>query len=367
MPLPPGGAGRYNVPMTTSLAQKLLDWYEKHQRALPWRERPSPYATLISEYMLQQTRVETVIPYFERWMVRFPAFAALAAAEREEVLRLWEGLGYYRRAHNLHQAAQIVVEAYGGELPGDIQTLQGLPGIGRYTAAAIAAIGFNQPAVALDGNLRRVLARLMDLELPARSVEGERALLAFGQRNLPEGSSSSFNQSLMDLGSLVCIAKVPVCENCPLQSECLARAHGTIIERPVKMPRKPIPRVEAAAGVLKENGRVLIGRRPEGKLLGGLWEFPGGKPEPGEGLPAALRREWMEELGVAAEVGAKIGTYQHAYTHFHVTVYAFACELVSGEPAPLEHSELAWASVEELGNYPMGKVDRAISNTLQQK
>jgi len=367
MPLPPDGAGRYNVPMTTSLGKKLLDWYDKNKRTLPWRERPSPYATFISEFMLQQTRVETVIPYYDRWMARFPTFATLAAGDREEVLRLWEGLGYYRRAHNLHQAAQIIVTAYGSELPRDIRALQELPGIGCYTAAAITAIGFNQPAVALDGNLRRVLARLIDLELPARSIEGERALLAFGYRNLPEGHSSTFNQSLMDLGSLICTAKAPVCEQCPLQSECLARAHGTIFERPVKIPRKPIPRVEAAAGVLKQNGRVLIGRRPEGKLLGGLWEFPGGKPEPGEDLQAALRREWMEELGVAAVVGAKIGTYQHTYTHFHVTVHAFNCELVSGAPAALEHSELTWAGVEELGDYPMGKVDRAISNTLQQK
>ena len=315
--------------------------------------------------MLQQTRVETALSYYDRWMARFPTLESLAAAQREDVLQLWEGLGYYRRAHNLHATAQVLIEEYGGRIPDDHAILQTLPGIGRYTAAAIAAFAFNQDALALDGNLRRVLARLLDMNMPARSHEGEQALLAFGEFHLPTGRASDFNQALMDLGAAVCTPKSPACGMCPLREMCASYTAGTVEERPVKQARKAIPRVEAAAGVLRVDGRVFIGRRPEGKLLGGLWEYPGGKPEEGEPLPEALKREWMEELGAGIRVGEKLGAYEHTYSHFHVTVHAFFCELVDGEPAALEHSELAWPPIKDLDSYPMGKVDRAISNDLK--
>lgn len=356
---------RYNISVMTSFSNTLLDWYQRHKRPLPWRDEPSPYTTLVSELMLQQTRVETMLPYYERWMQRFPTMPSLASAPREEVLQLWEGLGYYRRAHNLHRTAQIIVQEYKGAVPRDIQTLLTLPGVGRYTAAAIAAFAFNQDELALDGNLRRVLARVMDLALPVRSRDGESALHAFGERHLPPGRAADFNQALMDLGTAICTPRNPICDECPLHAACKALSAGTVGERPVKKARKSIPHVEAAAGVLLIDERVLLGRRPEGKLLGGLWEFPGGKPEDGETLPEALAREWQEELGVSVRVCEKLGVFAHTYSHFHVTVHAFSCDLVEGKPAALDHSEIAYAPLERLASYPMGKVDRAIADTLR--
>ncbi len=350
--------------MTSTVAQVLLTWYAKHARDFPWRRQRDPYAVWVSEVMLQQTRAETVVPYYSRWMDRFPTVEALAAASRDEVLGLWEGLGYYRRAHNLHQAARLLVAEYGGELPGEVDKLRLLPGIGPYTAAAIAAIAFNQDVIAIDGNLRRVISRLIDLAIDPRSPEGERQLRSWASGELPLGQSSKFNQALMDLGAMVCVPRTPNCSACPLARSCLALQRGVQDERPVRTPKKPIPHITAVAAVLRCDEHVFIGRRPEGVLLGGLWEFPGGKPEPEESLKACLRREMGEELGVEIDVGVKLGVFNHAYTHFRVTVHAFECKLKGGEPQALEHSEVRWVSPERLREYPMGKIDRAIAHTI---
>ncbi len=314
--------------------------------------------------MLQQTRVETVIPYFLRWMESFPTIGALAAAEREQVLAHWEGLGYYRRAHALHEAAQVVIRAHDSRLPDDPVELERLPGIGRYTAAAIAAIAFDVDAIALDGNLRRVLSRLIDLELDPRSAHGEAKLLEAGQSFLPEGESAAFNQAMMDLGALICRPIDPSCAACPVAGFCLARQRGTQALRPLKRARTPIPHHQVAAAVLRRNGKVLIGRRPQGVLLGGLWEFPGGKSDEEESLEACIRREIKEELGIAIEPRAQIGVYGHAYTHFRITVVAFECEVIRGEPQAMEHDEILWVEVGRLEAYPMGKVDRSIAQDL---
>lgn len=351
--------------MLPAIIKKLLDWYHTHQRELPWRGAADPYAVLVSEFMLQQTRVETVIPYYKRWMARFPTLESLARAPREDVLRLWEGLGYYRRAHNLHAAATVISAEHGGRLPSDTDTLMRLPGVGRYTAAALRAIAFNQPELALDGNLRRVLARLFDLDVDPRRPQGERRLREEVAPLIPPRRGGDFNQALMDLGSLICTSRNPDCAGCPLNRHCLAFNHGTVSERPVRAARPKLPHLHAAAGVIERDGRVLIGRRPEGKLLGGLWEFPGGKPEPEETLPEALARELHEELGVEVTVGEALGTFSHAYTHFKVTVHAFACRQMSGRPQALDHSEIAWVPIAKLDDYPMGKVDRRIAERLQ--
>lgn len=314
--------------------------------------------------MLQQTRVETVTPYFQRWMESFPTIGALAAAEREQVLAHWEGLGYYRRAHALHEAAQMVIRAHGGLLPDDPAELERLPGIGRYTAAAIAAIAFDVDVIALDGNLRRVLSRLIDLELDSRSARGEAKLLEAGQSFLPEGNSAAFNQAMMDLGALICRPVEPSCGACPISGFCLARQRGTQALRPLKRARTPIPHHLVAAAVLRRNSKVLIGRRPQGKLLGGLWEFPGGKSDEEESIQACIRREIMEELGIEVEPQAQIGVYEHAYTHFRVTVVAFECEVIRGRPQAMEHDEILWVEVGRLEEYPMGKVDRSIAQDL---
>ncbi len=349
--------------MSAELAEKLLAWYAVNARTLPWRGHPDPYAVWVSEIMLQQTQVDTVSPYFERWMARFPTLEALAAASEQEVLALWEGLGYYSRARNLWRAARQVWEA-GGQMPRTAADLALLPGVGRYTAAAIASMAFGQDEAALDGNIRRVLARIFNVTLPARSPEGERQLWALAQQHLPPGRAGDYNQALMDLGSQICTPRAPACLVCPLQALCQAAALGLQAERPVMSSRPPVPLWTVTAAVIWRADRVLIARRPSRGLLGGLWEFPGGKLEPGETLPEGLRREIAEELAVEIAVGAELGVYRHAYTHFKVVLHAFACTLVTGEPQPQVASELCWALPAELPDFPMGKIDRQIAHRL---
>jgi len=317
--------------------------------------------------MLQQTRVETVIPYFERWMARFPTINALAQASQQEVLVIWEGLGYYSRARNLHTAAKIVVAQHGAQLPDDVRALQKLPGIGRYTAGAIASIAFGQDEPALDGNIRRVLARVFNLSEPARSPAGERQLWEYAAAHLPPGQAGDYNQALMDLGAVICTPRAPDCPRCPLVGECQAYALGVQEERPVIAKKPVIPHHTVAAAVIQRDKQVLIARRPPNGLLGGMWEFPGGKVKPGEDLASCLQREICEELDVQIQVGTPLGVYRHAYTHFRVTLHAFRCRLLNGsEPKPIEASALHWAALEELADFPMGKIDRQISRDLFQ-
>lgn len=314
--------------------------------------------------MLQQTRVEAVIPYFERWMRRFPNIQALANASQQDILSYWEGLGYYSRARNLHRASQIVVQQYEGKLPEDLQLLRKLPGIGRYTAAAIASIAFGQDEPTLDGNIRRVMARLFDVEIPARSAQGEKLLWNLAKQYLPAGQASQYNQALMDLGASICAPQKPQCKQCPVVGYCQAYAHGVQEERPVLAKRAAIPHYTVAAAIIHRSGNVLIAQRPQNGLLGGLWEFPGGKTQDGEDLPACLSREIREELGAAIQVEAAFGVYKHAYTHFRVTLHAFFCTLLGGEPRPIEASAIRWVRPPELSTFPMGKIDRQIASGL---
>jgi A/G-specific adenine glycosylase len=314
--------------------------------------------------MLQQTRVETVIPYFERWMRRFPSIADLAAASEQEVLSLWEGLGYYSRARNLHKAAKIVMEEHGGELPRDLTALRKLPGIGRYTAGAVASIAFGLDAATLDGNLRRVFARVFDVAEPADSPAGEKILWALAEKHLPKGFAGDYNQALMDLGATVCLPKNPRCLLCPVSELCQARALGIQDQRPVLKPKADVPHYVVTAAVLHRDGKVLLARRPSKGLLGGMWEFPGGKVEQDESLEACLTREIREELGADVRVGESFGTYRHAYTHFRITLHAFLCELADGEPRPIQAAELAWVVPIDMRIYPMGKVDRQIAQKM---
>jgi A/G-specific adenine glycosylase len=349
-----------------SFVPLLLDWYEHNARDLPWRLAVSPYRTWISEIMLQQTQVETVLPYFERWMARFPDIETLAAADVQDVLAVWEGLGYYSRARNLHRAARQVMMDYYGQLPRTRGVLVTLPGIGPYTAAAIASIAFGEDVAAVDGNIRRVFARLFDVRTPARSTQGERELGALAQAHLPAGRAGDYNQALMDLGALICKSKSPDCINCPIAVDCIARQLGLQEERPVRMPRKKIPHLMVTAAVIRHDGRVLLAQRPEDGLLGGLWEFPGGTLEEDDpDLQACLQREIREELDVEIIVDEAFGQYDHAYTHFKITLHAFFCRLAEGAlPKALDGQALVWAALPELPDYPMGKVDRQIARRL---
>jgi A/G-specific adenine glycosylase len=352
--------------LTKNIALPLLEWYRKSARSLPWRDHPTPYRVWISEIMLQQTRVETVIPYYERWMVQFPTIQALAKASEQVVLQAWEGLGYYSRARNLHRTAKLVVETMGGQIPPDPETLRKLPGIGRYTAGAIASIAYGKSVPALDGNIRRVLARVFNVTEDARSTEGERQLWALAAECMPGEHAGAYNQALMDLGSAICTPRAPACLICPLTHLCEARKLGVQNERPVLAAKQAIPHYIVTAAVIECEGVYLIAQRPSQGLLGGMWEFPGGKVENDESLPEGLAREIREELDAEIEVGEPFGIYRHGYTHFKVTLHAFCCRLKENgkEPRPLQASEIRWVKAAEMTGYPMGKIDRQIARRL---
>jgi A/G-specific adenine glycosylase len=308
--------------------------------------------------MLVQTQVDTVIPYYRRFLERFPDVRSLAAAEMDEVLKLWEGLGYYARARNLHEAARVVTERHGGRLPGDEKGLRALPGIGPYISGAILSIAFDQPVLALDGNVRRVLSRVHDLSDP-----GQARLRELGGP-LVRDRPGDVNQALMDLGASICTPRSPRCGECPVAGECLARARGTVAERPGRRPARRRPHHDIAVGVVWRDGEILIAkRRPDG-LLGGLWEFPGGKRKPGESLEAAVVREVGEELGIEVEPRAKFATVAHAYSHFAITLHAFDCRYRSGTPRPLGCQEFAWVRPDELGRYAFPAANRRVLEQL---
>lgn len=352
---------------TAEIAAPLLAWYRLNGRTLPWRGSRDPYAIWVSEIMLQQTRVETVIPYFDRWMERFPTVESLALANEQEVLQVWEGLGYYSRGRCLHKSARMVVEKFNGTLPHSGRELESLPGIGRYTAGAIASIAFGLDEPALDGNIRRVLARLFSMRLPARSPAGEKKLWQLARQCLPKNQAGDFNQALMDLGASICTPQKPACLVCPLNRQCQALAEGLQEELPLLAARLPVPHYTVTAAVIQRANTVLIARRPSHGLLGGLWEFPGGKLEPAETLPEGLQREIREELASEIEVREPFGVYRHAFTHFKITLHAFLCTLENGEPRAIEASEIAWVEPARLKDYPMGKVDRQIARRFEKE
>ena len=348
------------------LASRLLNWYHANKRTLPWRGHPSAYAVWVSEIMLQQTRVETVIPYFERWMGLFPTVQALASASEQDVLNAWEGLGYYSRARNLHKAAKIVAEQYQGEVPRQLDELRKLPGIGRYTMGAIASIAFDMDVPALDGNIKRVYARLFDVEQPVDSTVGETILWELADRNLPQGHAGDYNQALMDLGATICVPKNPRCLICPVMRLCLARQRGTQNERPVKTPKKDVPHYVHAAAVTLQRGKVLLAQRPSQGLLGGMWEFPNGRVngDPAAELPKVIKMGYNLKLRVKRVPSARkrepLGIVEHGYSHFSVTVHVFPCELL-GMP---RETNLKWVSLNKLDEYPMGKIDRQIAKMI---
>ena len=342
------------------LSTKLLKWYRLHGRTLPWRGHPDPYAVWVSEIMLQQTRVETVIPYFERWMDRFPSVHALADASEQSVLTLWEGLGYYSRARNLHKAARLIVDELDGQLPRSADALRKLPGVGRYTAAAIASMAFGLDEPTLDGNIRRVFARLFNVEIPADSTEGEKILWRLAAENFPKGRAGDFNQALMDLGATICVPRNPRCSKCPLQKDCQAQKLGLQEARPVLKPKAEAPHHVQAAAVIVQRGRVLLVKRPSKGLLGGMWEFPNGRVhgDPARRLSKALETGY----GLTVRADEALGVVQHAYTHFRVTVHVFR----GGLSQPIRENEnLKWVKLSELEDYPMGKIDRQIAHNLE--
>jgi A/G-specific adenine glycosylase len=336
----------------------LLRWYDAKRRDLPWRRTRDPYAIWISETMLQQTRVETVIPYYERFLKRFPDVDTLATADMDEVLGAWAGLGYYSRARNLKAAAQRVVDTHGGRLPDDVEGLRALPGIGRYTAGAVASIAFDRPEPVVDGNVARVLSRLLgireDIARPAvvRRLWQEASDLAAGPR------PGDLNQALMELGARVCIPAEPRCGECPLASHCDAKRQGDASKLPIKRPKSAARRVEAAAAWVVRRGRVLAVRRPPEGLLGGLWELPGGELASREEPAAGLRRNLRERVGLAISRPEYVGAIEHVFTHRRLRLHVFRSDRPSGRTRLEGFDAHRWLAPRSLRVLPHGAVTR---------
>ena len=352
-----------------SIQKQLLDWYDKNARKLPWRSDHEPYKVWISEIMLQQTRVESVLPYFERFLDRFPDLASLASAKQDEVLRLWEGLGYYSRARNLHKAAQELMENHNGILPDNARELQKLPGIGKYTAAAIASIAFGEPTAAVDGNIRRVYARLLALDEALGTPGFEKAIDDYAQELIPHTRPGDYIQALMDLGSAICLPQNPNCKACPISSRCKAFEQGRQNQLPVIPAKTPVPHYEVCAAALLWNGKVLLNKRKAKGLLAGLWEFPGGKRETNDQfLEDCLVREVKIKTGYKLEKvndQQKLVLFRHAYTHYKISVHAWQIVL-SDKPTQEFPANLRWVDLTDLPTYPMGKVARLIADKLSE-
>jgi A/G-specific adenine glycosylase len=311
-----------------ALARELGAWFDEVARDLPWRRRRDPYAVWLSEIMLQQTRVETVVPYFERFVARYPDVRALSAAPIDEVLSLWSGLGYYRRARQLYATAREVTDRYGGDFPAEAGELKKLPGVGDYTAGAIASLAFGKREPLVDGNVARVLSRVEGIEAPIRSPGAVKQLWETARRLLPEARPGRFNEALMELGATVCTPRDPRCESCPLGRLCVARATGRVSELPVTVAKAKVPVVKMVAAVVKHRGLVLFARRAEGGLFGGLWE-----PPMVEASTIAAARAALAAVGVEAALRAA-GQVKHVLTHKELRVLVAVGELEGRVKAP---------------------------------
>lgn len=361
----PGYLERVEARHRAAFHGPLTAWFERVRRPMPWRETRDPYLIWVSEIMLQQTRVDQARPYFERFAAAFPTVEALAAADLDDVLRQWEGLGYYSRARNLHRAARTVVDEFGGAVPDTEEAIRRLPGVGPYTAAAVLSIAYGRPLAVLDGNVIRVLTRVFAVADDATSGRTRRHLQRLADELLDPTEPARFNEALMELGATVCTPTNPACPTCPLHTVCAAFAEGEPERYPVAKKKKPVPHYDIAVGVIFDaSGRVLIAKRPEDAMLGGLWEFPGGKAEPGESLPDACRRELREELGIEVEIDEPLARIDHAYSHFKITLHAFRCHITEGTPEHHAVQPLRWVTVEDLGAFAFPRANRRLIEGL---
>ncbi len=312
--------------------------------------------------MLQQTQVKTVIPYYWRWLERFPTIHSVASSSQDETLKVWEGLGYYSRCRNFHRACQIVQWTYGGEVPSTWKEFRPLPGVGDYTAAAVLSFAFGRVHPVLDGNVSRLMSRLLAFTDPV--TRGQKVFLKRLNEWIDHDRPGEFNQAMMELGSLVCRRNQPHCFACPVTDSCLAYRKGIAEELPVRSLKKPRPHRTIVAGVIWDDRKFLIQKRPEDGLLGGLWELPGGKVTRGESLEAALMREIAEETGMRVEVEKPIGSVDHAYTHFSITLSAYHCSVLSGSGTRNE-SVGRWIVPSDISRFAFPRANHKLFNLLE--
>jgi A/G-specific adenine glycosylase len=340
----------------SNIQTRLLQWFEKNGRDLPWRKTKDPYAIWVSEIMLQQTQVPTVIPYYQNFLKSFPTVRHLARADLSKVLKIWEGLGYYSRARNLHRASKILLDKFRGKIPDTLDDLLTLPGIGRYTVGAILSIAFNKEAPILDGNVKRVLSRLFAVSEDPKKAED--LLWKISESLLPKDRSSSFNQALMDLGSMICTPQDPLCLHCPLRLLCRGRASGNPKRYPSRVAKKRIPHIEAVSAVILKNGKVLVNRRPPTGLLGGLWEFPNWKVNRREKLTEQLVSLAKGNIGLGVNVDKPLGSFHQTFSHFKLTLHVYQCHSLA------RNGKGKWIPIRNLSRLPMSRIQRRIANVL---
>ena len=353
-------------------AEGLLSWFDINKRSIPWRDSKDPYAIWISEIMLQQTRVNQALPFFNRFMSAFPSLKHLAAASIQQVLKQWEGLGYYSRARNIHKTAQLIMENYAGILPKDYKELLSLPGIGPYTAAAIASIAFDLEYAVMDGNVIRTVTRFCGIELDTRKIGTRKIVQQEIDQWIKGYPPSDFNQAMMELGAMICTPIRPACQSCPLASKCIAYRTNKIDQIPYtsKKAKRPHQAISVAI-ILNDKGEVLIAQRPLNAMLGGLWEFPGGKQENNETSLQALHREVKEELGIEISVIEDFMSLNHAYSHFTITLSAYLCVLKPTKtlqiPTPKASDQIKWVCIQDLENYPFPKANKILTIALMKQ
>jgi len=335
-----------------SLQEQLISWFKENRRDLPWRRTYDPYHVWISEIMLQQTQMERGVCYFNRWIARFPDVAAVAVAGQQEILKYWEGLGYYSRARNLHRAAKIIVAHFAGVVPCDYNRLIQLPGIGPYTAAAIASVAGNRDIAVIDANVTRVYARIFDINMVVKERKAKNQIKRRADELLPAGKSRLYNQALMDLGGLVCTARRPKCGSCVISGFCLALDRGTVNKRPVTGKSKKTIMVERVAGLVFHRGRILLLQRREKDIWGGLWEFPGGVVEEGVGAEAVTAKIF-QQTGFNVDAVSSITTVTHHYTRYKSILHCYLCALQGDgiEPKLKGAEDYRWVYSEELKNF----------------
>ncbi len=333
------------------IQKELLNWFEKQQRPLPWRVEYQPYQVWVSEIMLQQTQVKTALPYFDRWMKALPTIKSVAQAPEDQILKLWEGLGYYSRARNLQKAAKVIVSEYGGVFPTDHKAILALPGIGPYTAGAITSIAFNQDKPLVDGNVIRVLSRLFLYTKNTRLPAAEKQMWEWAEKVLPKGKARYFNQAMMEFGALQCTPSAVDCSTCPMTPVCQAYKKDMVSQLPDRGPKKKLKNLTVVVAVIRKNGKIFIQKRPPKGLMAGLWEFPGGKVEKGEKKEAALIRELKEEMGVQVKNIKFLKKLKHAYTSFKIDLHCYEVDYESGKVELKAATEFKWINPSELKDH----------------
>jgi len=336
---------------------RLLRWFEKNGRDLPWRKTRDPYAIWVSEIMLQQTQVDTVIPYYQKFLKSFPTVYHLAKVNLSKVLKVWEGLGYYSRARNLHRASKIIINHFQGKIPDNLRDLLILPGIGRSTAGAILSFAYNKEAPILDGNVKRVLSRLFAIS--GSKAKTEKFLWGISESLIPKGCSNPFNQALMDLGSMLCTPKDPQCPHCPLRDFCKGYLSGKPESYPPRTIKKTIPHIAGVSAVIEKDRKVLLNQRPPKGLLGGLWEFPNWRVNGRKKLTDRLVNHVKSEIGLRVKVKRPLGPFHQTFSHFKLTLHVYHCQAIN------RNEKGSWIPIKNLPLLPMSRIQRRIAEKLK--